>query len=228
MSMQSVLLTAALHYILSPSSLSPVSPLSPPAAGMLSPSPPNPISLLLSFQYNLSLLSPLRFLMQHGHGANMWSSSSPLLTPPHPPTLCRVLPPSIPILCLLSCLRGLARVCGPQLPTEPPSLPLLSLSSLLSLSLCVSFSLTESPPPFASPTSLLPFLLFCGLSAFPCLFPLPRSRCLKTFQACLIIFLHVAGFVSMCVSAFSSGCLRKHKPFFQNVSFTVRGRRTHI
>lgn len=150
MSMQSVLLTAALHYILCPSSLPP--PLSPPAAGMLSPSPPNPISLLLSFQYNLSLLSPLRFLpssspsrflMQHRHSANMWSSSSPP-HPPHPSSPSSPLPvsgvfclhPSRFCVCSPVCVGWLEYVVLNSPPNLHPS-----LSSLLSLPRSVSQSL---------------------------------------------------------------------------------------
>ena len=215
MSMQSVLLTAALHYILCPSSLPP--PLSPPAAGMLSPSPPNPISLLLSFQYNLSLLSPLRFLpssspsrflMQHRHSANMWSSSSPSspsspphpLTPPHPPH------PSQSLACFASIhpdsvFALLFAWAGSSMWSSTPHQTSIPPSPLFSLSLVQSHRV--SPSICISHPSLFSFVLFCGLSAFLRLFPLPRSRRLKTFQACLIIFLHVAGFVSVCVSAFS-------------------------
>lgn len=225
MSMQSVLLTAALHYILSPSSLSPLSPLSPLLQlvcclpRLPTPSPSFCLSNTISACYPPFVSSCSTDTVRTCGPPP--PPSSPLLTLPLSAVFC--LHPSRFCVCSPACVGWLEYVVLSSLPNLHPS-----LSSLSSLSLCVSFSLTESPPPFASPTSLLPFLLFCGLSAFPCLFPLPRSRCLKTFQACLIIFLHVAGFVSMCVSAFSSGCLRKHKPFFQNVSFTVRGRRTHI
>lgn len=165
MSMQSVLLTAALHYILSPSSLSPLSPLSPLLQlvcclpRLPTPSPSFCLSNTISACYP-PFVSSCSTDTVRTCGPPL---SSPLLTPPHPPTLCRVLPPSIPILCLLSCLRGLARVCGPQLPTEPPSLPLLSL---LSLSLCVVQSHRVSPSICIShlPPSISAFLRVVRLS----------------------------------------------------------------
>ena len=212
MSMQSVLLTAALHYILPPSSLSPLSPLLQLVCclpRLPTPSPSFCLSNTISACYPPFVSSCSTDTVQTcGPPPH---PSSPLLTLPLAGVFC--LHPSRFCVCSPACVGWLEYVVLSSPPDLHPSLS----------SLCVVQSHRVSPSICISHPSLFSYVLFCGLSAFLCLFPLPRSRRLKTFQACLIIFLHVAGFVSMCVSAFSSGCLHKLAClvlcFFQNVSF---------
>lgn len=183
MSMQSVLLTAALHYILSPSSLSPLSPLSPLLQlvcclpRLPTPSPSFCLSNTISACYPPFVSSCSTDTVRTCGPPP--PPSSPLLTLPLSAVFC--LHPSRFCVCSPACVGWLEYVVLSSPPNLHPSLSSLSPLSSLSRSVCRSVS-QSLPLHLHLPPPSFHFCFSAGCPPFPACFPSLVLGVLKLFK----------------------------------------------